>query len=264
MSDLGARTGPAPQARVGTSGWSYRHWRDVFYPAGLAASGWLAHYAQSFTTVELNASFYRVPKAETFAHWRDATPEGFLFAVKVDRRITHYGKLEGVESLWRDFLARCENLGERLGCLLFQFPATFGPDVDCLRRFLDLVDPRLRCAFEFRHPAWFCEDVYRALEQYGQALCRASSPFSDPEGPPGWPDVDVTTADFVYVRMHGSGSLYSSCYTDDELKKWAAQLRPHLRAGRDVFVYFNNDAKGYAVQNAMLLQRLLRRGRRTC
>lgn len=249
--------GQPAEARIGTSGWNYQHWRGILYPPGLRSSQWLAHYANSFNTVELNTSFYRVPKAETFARWRDATPENFVFSVKVDRRITHYGKLEGVESLWRDFLARCGNLGGKLGCLLFQFPATFGPDVDRLKRFLGSVGPELRCAFEFRHAGWFCEDVYRVLQHCRQALCRASSPR--------WPDVDVATANFVYVRMHGGSALYSSCYTDDELKKCAAGLRPHLRAGRDVFVYFNNDAHGYAVENALMLRGLLRRrARRPC
>lgn len=244
------------QARVGTSGWSYQHWKGVFYPEDLPSSRWLEYYARSFDTVELNASFYRVPKAETFARWREMTPDDFLFAVKVDRRITHYAKLERVESLWRDFLGRCQNLGEKLGCLLFQFPASFGPDVGRVARFLESLEPGLRYAFEFRHAGWFCEDVFRVLAEHGAALCRASSP--------GWPDVDVTTAHFVYVRLHGSASLYSSCYTEAELKHWARQLRFHLRAGRDVFAYFNNDAHAYAVQNAAALRRLLGRVRSPC
>jgi len=239
------------RSRIGTSGWSYQHWRGVFYPEGVPASRWLEFYAGRFDTLEINASFYRVPAEKTFLTWRDATPDGFLFAVKVDRRITHYQKLGGVADLWRDFLSRCEQLGPKRGCLLLQFPPSFGLDIDAVASFLRLVPRGVRCAFEFRHRGWFTQEVYDLLHEHNAALCRSSAP--------GFPDADVATADFIYLRMHGGSSLYASKYSDAELRRWAAALRKRLAEGRDVYVYFNNDAHGHAVENALTLRKLVER-----
>jgi uncharacterized protein YecE (DUF72 family) len=236
---------------IGTSGWSYPHWKGVFYPHDVPSALWLPHYASRFDTVEINASFYRVPAEKTFLNWRDATPDGFVFAVKVDRRITHYQKLREVRQLWESFVARCALLGKKLGCLLLQFPPSFHLDLQALADLLCLVPSGMRCAFEFRHQTWFAHEAYHLLSAHGAALCRSSAPR--------FPDADVATADFVYVRMHGGTSLYSSKYSDAELRRWSAGLRKRLKEGRDVYVYFNNDAHGYAVENALTLRRLLQK-----
>jgi uncharacterized protein YecE (DUF72 family) len=236
---------------IGTSGWSYPHWKGVFYPDDLPPALWLPHYASRFDTVEISASFYRVPAEKTFVNWRDATPEGFLFAVKVDRRITHYQKLREVRQLWESFVARCALLGKKLGCLLLQFPPSFHLDLQALADLLCLVPSGMRCAFEFRHQTWFADEAYHLLSAHAAALCRSSAPR--------FPDADVATADFVYVRMHGGIRLYSSKYDYAELRRWSTGLRRRLKEGRDVYVYFNNDAHGYAVENALTLRRLLQK-----
>jgi len=240
----------AGRAFIGTSGWSYAHWKKVFYPEGLKQRAWLEHYAQSFDTVELNASFYRVPKPEFFDSWRERTPAGFLFSVKCDRRITHWQKLEGVEALWEEFWSRASRLQEKLAVVLFQFPPQWEKDVPRLAAFLRLLPAGLRAAFEFRHPSWFCEQAYAVLRKHEAALCRASAP--------DFPDADVVTASYCYLRMHGGAARYASKYTDEELAPWAACLRGYLERGLDCYVYFNNDARGYAVENALTLKRMLR------
>jgi uncharacterized protein YecE (DUF72 family) len=214
---------------------------------------WLLHYAQSFDTVELNATFYRLPKAEVFDSWRERTPAGFLFAVKCDRRITHWQKLAGVEGLWEEFWSRASRLQEKLAILLFQFPPQWQKDVKRLAGFLPLLRAGVRTAFEFRHKSWFCEETYELLRKHDAAVCRASSP--------GFPDVDVVTAGHCYLRMHGGSALYASKYTDDELAHWAAVVRGYLRKGLDCYIYFNNDAHGYAVENALTLKGLVGRRR---
>jgi uncharacterized protein YecE (DUF72 family) len=243
---------PAGKVLIGTSGWTYAHWKKVFYPEGMRQREWLLHYCSSFDTVEINATFYRLPKAQVFDSWRERTPDGFRFAVKCDRRITHWQKLEGVEALWQEFWSRASRLEDRLGAVLFQFHPKWEIDIKRLGNFLPLLPRGVRTAFEFRHRSWFCEEIYELLRMHDAAMCRASSP--------GFPDADVVTARHCYLRMHGGSSLYASKYTGEELAEWAAVVRRYLRRGLDCYVYFNNDAHGYAVENALTLRKLLEPG----
>jgi uncharacterized protein YecE (DUF72 family) len=240
---------PAGKVLIGTSGWTYAHWKKVFYPEGMSQREWLLHYCSSFDTVEINATFYRLPKTQVFDSWRERTPPGFLFAVKCGRRITHWQKLEGVEALWEEFWSRLSRLEGKLGIVLFQFHPKWEIDTKRLANFLPLLPPGARTAFEFRHKSWFCEETYELLRKYDAAMCRASSP--------GFPDVDVVTARHCYLRMHGGTSLYASKYTDEELAEWAAVVKGYVRRGLDCYVYFNNDAHGYAVENALTLRKLV-------
>jgi uncharacterized protein YecE (DUF72 family) len=237
------------QARIGTSGWSYRHWREVFYPAGLAQRRWLEHYTAEFDTVELNATFYRLPVEQTFNGWQKRSPEGFLFAVKAPRAITHVKKLADCEDQLSRFCSRARLLAARLGPLLVQLPPRSACDIARLAAFLSHVPGNLRLAFEFRDQSWLCEPVFSLLREHNAALVRVSAPR--------FPDAAVSTADFQYLRMHGEKRLYSSKYSRETLGRWADWIAEWTSHGQDVHVYFNNDAHGYAIEDARVLRSLV-------
>lgn len=230
------------ELRVGTSGWHYRHWRDIFYPSDLDTRDWLAFYARHFDTVEINNSFYRLPSREVFVSWREKAPPGFTFTVKANRFITHVKRLNDPrESLSRFFL-NMEGLGDKLGPILFQLPPRWKANPARLQEFIGVLPPGYRYAFEFRDPSWFLPEIYRLLEDANCALCAASSP--------AFPEVRRATADFAFLRFHGGKILYGSKYSGEELADWASYARRLLQEGRDVYAYFNNDACGYALEDA--------------
>ncbi len=244
------RQGRMAAAHVGTSGWAYPGWRGIFYPRGLRQSEWLGHYARFFDTVEVNASFYRLPSEKLVAGWCARTPEGFRFAVKAWRAITHYRRLADCEDLLAGFFARIARFGDRLGPVLFQLPPRFPADPGRLARFLGLLPKGHRYAFEFRDPSWHGEAVYRLLREAGAAFC----PF-DLAGLVG---PRVITADFVYVRLHGHERRYGGAYGETLLADWARWLGDRLGEGREVWLYFDNtDEAAHAVFDAMRLKRIL-------
>jgi len=238
-----------PEYYIGTSGWHYDDWRGLFYPQELAKSKWLEFYAQHFNTVELNNSFYRLPSEKAFDNWREASPAGFIFAVKVSRFITHIKRLKNVEEPMQNFLERADLLNNKLGPLLYQLPPNMKRDDERLKAFLTTLPVRYRHVFEFRHGSWFDDGVFNILKRYNAGWCVFDMPdFTSPV---------VATADFAYVRFHGSTGLYWSNYSDKELSSWAkriAKLGENLKA---VYIYFNNDVAGYALSNAKTLVRLL-------
>ena len=245
----------AGRAFIGTSGWIYPHWGGgVFYPPGLKQEGWLDFYARHFASVEVNNSFYRLPEKHVFESWKAGTPPEFRFAVKASRFITHMKKLGAPESSAAKFLQNVAGLGEKLGVVLFQLPPFWKLNLQRLEAFLAYLQsqqimPGMRTAFEIRNTTWNCPDAHALLRKYRAALV-----FAD------WPDLAVeepVTADFVYVRRHGPTWLYSSDYSREQLQELAARIRTWLQENRDVYVYFNNDAGGYAVKNARELQELL-------
>jgi uncharacterized protein YecE (DUF72 family) len=238
---------------VGTSGYVYPHWRrGVFYPDRLRQREELAFYADRFRTVELNNPFYRLPEPESFDRWRDAVPDGFVFAVKASRYITHIKRLRDAAEPLRLFLDRASRLGLKLGPLLCQLPPTLQADLDLLCRFLDHLREGQRWVIEFRHPSWHTAEVYRTLATAGVALCI-------PVGGRVRPDL-VTTAPFAYIRMHaGRGS--GGGFTRAQLDWWAGRIGALVRSGKDCYVYFNNDPGGHAPRDARTLLDLLRSGR---
>lgn len=242
---------------AGTSGWTYGSWRGSFYPEELKSSDYLAFYARHFNSVEINYSFYHLPQPKTFEKWADATPAGFLFAVKVSKVVTHTRRLEGVEEPWRKFLDHASRLGDKLGPLLLQLPPSFQADMARLERFLELSG-RLgarRLAFEFRHASWFTREVDELVARHGATLVIGHSSR--------YPCAPLETASpFVYLRFHGPRELFASRYSEEELAAWAAHVRAWLAGGRPVYAYFNNDVGGYAIENARMLVRLVGRGRR--
>jgi uncharacterized protein YecE (DUF72 family) len=227
----------------------YPHWRGGFYPPGLPGKEALPFYAARFPTVEVNFSFYRLPERAVFASWRRETPPGFLFTVKASRYLTHMRKLKDPEEPLERLMDRARGLGRKLGPILFQFPHTWRCNVERLTGFLHVLGRYAgqRFAFEFRHSSWLVPPVYALLEQAGAALCLPVLPSLP---------LDVrVTADWTYVRMHGGRAGIG--YEGVELRWWARRLRAFLDEGRDVYVYFNNDAEGYALRDAEHLRRLM-------
>jgi len=235
-----------PQVRIGTSGWTYPHWVGPYYPARTSQSAMLSCYARDFDSVEVNHSFYRMPLPHMLRVCRETTPPDFVFAVKVHRYLTHRLRLQGVEQAVLNFVRRVALLGPKLGPLLLQFPETFRCDPPRLRAFLELLPPRLRFAFEFRHLSWFTEEVYAALRAHGAGLVLADTP--------DYPAVEEPTADFVYARLHGGEVLYRSPYTVPQLEQWRDRIRGWCAEGRDVYVYFDNDFLAFAPDNAKRLR----------
>lgn len=235
---------------IGTSGWVYAHWREVFYPVELRESGWLPFYAQHFATVELNNSFYRLPSEQAFAHWAAEVPAGFRFAVKASRYLTHLKKLKDPQEPLHRLLSRARLLGDRLGPILYQLPPNWKVNLERLQAFLACLPSNMTHVIEFRDPSWICAEVLSMLETNGIALCVTSLPgFNCPVR---------ATSQVMYIRMHGAQTLYASCYSDTELRWWSGQIVEALASGHEVYVYFNNDAFGYAVQNAHRLTELVR------
>jgi uncharacterized protein YecE (DUF72 family) len=247
-----------PKVFVGTSGYIYPHWEGIFYPENWPKSKKLEYYCQHFDTVELNNTFYRLPGEKAFEGWYKRTPKNFIFAVKVSRFITHVKKLVDCKEPWRIFLKRALILKEKLGPLLFQLPPFLKADPEKLEDFLNLITQPLnhlftyslnhsttqplRFAFEFRNESWCNEEVYKILREKNCAWVVVDSP--------SWPKVYQVTADFVYVRMHGSKILFGSKYTKRELEELVEKIKKWRKQNLDVYVYFNNDAEGFAVQNA--------------
>lgn len=240
--------GKVAELRVGTSGWHYQHWQGVFYPPRLPAREWLGFYARHFDTVEINNSFYRLPALDTFAAWREKVPNGFLFAVKASRFITHVKRLRDPDEALANFFHNMSGLREKTGPILFQLPPRWKADPGRLREFVHALPSGHRYVFEFRDPSWFVPQIYRVLEEAGCALCAASSP--------AFPEARVETADFAFLRFHGGKVLYGSKYSVEELAEWAGYARRLLEEGIDVYAYFNNDAFGYAVEDARTFLKL--------
>lgn len=236
------------RVRVGTSGWVYNHWRGNFYPKGVPQSRWLEHYAHTFETVEINATFYRMPTEQAVQHWRETAPEGFVYAVKGSRYITHIRRLLESEDEIERFFERMKSLGPTFGPVLWQLPPTMKADIDRLQRFLEALPVGVRHAFEFRHESWFADEVYELLRRHDAALVQACGERVRTDF--------RATAGFVYARFHGSAK-YHSTYTPQRLEPWAAFLSEQLAAGRDCYAYFNNDEGGHAPLDALKLLKLL-------
>lgn len=238
---------------VGTSGWSYNHWIGPFYPKGIAAGAFLSFYARRFASVEINSTFYGLPKAASQLSWLEQTPTGFLFACKASRYITHMKKLKDPEAGLATFFAAIEPLGPKLGPILFQLPPRWRLNVSRLEAFLEALPPERRYAFEFRDETWFSGETYALLERYGVAFCCYD--LAGRESP------HEVTGDFCYVRLHGPADAYEGCYNNDDLSVWAQRLLIWSKAGRDCYCYFDNDAMGCAPRNAQRLIGLLNQRR---
>jgi uncharacterized protein YecE (DUF72 family) len=237
--------------RIGCSGWAYTHWRERFYPKGLPQRQWLAYYAEHFDTVEINNTFYRLPKPSAVEGWVEQSPPGFVFAIKASRYLTHVKRLKTLDPYVNRFYEPLETLvrSEKFGPLLWQFPANFHVNAERLEAALRALPPG-RHAFEFRHESWFTEEVYDLLREHGAALVigdESSRWVSSPH---------VRTTDWTYIRLHHGSRGRHGNYSKSEIETWARRLS-QWRRDTELFVYFNNDWEGYAIRNARLLKDLL-------
>lgn len=234
---------------IGTSGWHYDHWKGSFYPVNMDHSDMLGFYSQIFSTVEINNTFYQIPEENTLLQWKVNVPHGFIFSVKASRYITHMKKLKDPASTVTRFLNNINLLGEHRGPILFQLPPNWNINRERLRSFLRFLPDGYKYTFEFRDESWFDIDICNILEEYNASFCiyefaGTVSPF-------------IITADFVYVRLHGPYVAYQGSYSTESLEEWAENITNWEKQGKEVFVYFDNDEKGYAPLNARELLSIL-------
>ncbi|WP_022682911.1 DUF72 domain-containing protein [Sphingobium bisphenolivorans] len=235
--------------RIGCSGWNYRHWRGRFYPEKLPMKQWFAFYAEHFDTVEINNSFYRLPKPETVDKWREQAPPGFCYAVKANRFLTQMKKLKDCEEPVARMMASFRQFGPTLGPILYQMPPQFGVDLERLQAFLRILPREQVHMFEFRHPSWYVDAVYALLERHGAGLCLHDMA--------GSATPRVAVGPVAYVRFHGSGGRYWGRYSETHLRGWAEWMREQASAGRPVWAYFNNDPEAQAIEDARALKALV-------
>jgi uncharacterized protein YecE (DUF72 family) len=238
--------------RIGCSGWNYAHWRERVYPKGLPSRRWLAHYAELFDTVEINNTFYRLPRRESVAAWVAESPPGFLFAVKASRFLTHMKRLTDMGQGVRRFYGRIEPLVEspKMGPVLWQLPENFHRNDERLAGALAHLPPGRHC-FEFRHASWFHDDIYELLRRHSAALVigdHPERPFQTHE----------LTADWTFIRFHYGSRGRGGNYSERELGEWAQRIESWCESA-EVYAYFNNDWNGYAVRNALLLRKMIER-----
>ena len=233
---------------IGTSGWHYSHWQGVFYPEEMAKKEFLKYYADHFQTVEINNSFYQLPKKETLSSWRNSVPSGFIFTVKASRYITHMKKLKDPSEPLHTLLETVEVLGDKLGPILFQLPPRWQFNPQRFDNFLDSLPANHRYAFEFRDPRWFNTSAYAMMSKHRAAFCiyELAGLLSPKE----------VTADFIYIRLHGPGEAYQGEYDTDALAGWAGAFYTWAKQGKEIFCYFDNDEAGYAAQDALRLQKM--------
>ena len=227
----------------------YKHWRGLLYPEGLPQKRWFERYAEEFDTVEINASFYRLPLASTFEGWREKAPPGFRYAVKVNRFITHRKKLL---DCWQEvdrFIALARALQDKVGPLLYQLPPSLHKNLERLDAFLSWLPDDLEQVVEFRHRSWYDEDVLALLDRHGVGFVA-----HDLKGlvSPRW-----ASGRTAYVRFHGAGGKYWGRYPDEALLQWTDWIREQQDQGRSVWCYFNNDIQGHAIEDARTLKSMV-------
>ncbi|HHJ40215.1 MAG: hypothetical protein AXA67_07065 [Methylothermaceae bacteria B42] len=239
-----------PGIHIGTSGWHYEHWRGRYYPLTLPTGEWLTFYARDFHCVEVNNSFYRLPSPKTVAQWTQQVPDGFIFAVKASRLMTHMKKLKNCQAPLQQFLRVVSGFGDKLGPILFQLPPRWHLNLERLRDFLHILPKEYQYTFEFRDPSWHCQPVYELLEAFDMGFCQFDLA--------GWQSPEVITSALVYIRLHGPGAAYSGCCDAAKLRQWSEKIKQWAEEGRSVFVFFDNDQNAYAVKNARQLQAMIR------
>jgi uncharacterized protein YecE (DUF72 family) len=248
-----ASPAPAP-IRIGCSGWIYRHWRGAFYPEKRAVKHWFQYYAEHFDTVEINNSFYRLPKAETFDAWREQAPSGFCYAVKANRFLTQAKKLKDCEEPLKRMMPPFRHLGEALGPILYQLPPRFRINLERLESFLQIVARDVTNIFEFRDKSWYVPETLALLDRYGASFCAHDMP--------GSASPREAVGPVAYLRFHGGEGKYWGRYSDERLIGCTDWMVAQARAGRAVWAYFNNDAEAHAIHDAQTLRAMVRQALR--
>ena len=237
------------QALIGTSGWQYPDFSQRFYPENLKKTAQLSFYAHQFPTVEINSTFYHLPKEKTVKNWQAKVPEDFVFAVKASRYITHMKNLLEPEQSLPKFYERIDSLGDKCGPILFQLPPHWEIDVERLKNFLNHLPQDHQHAIEFRNPTWFKNIIYKLLSEHHIAMCIYD--FNYRQSP------IMKTADFIYIRLHGPGRAYHDPYDFDSLGLWSNRIKGWLDSQMDVYCYFDNTHRGYAWEDAKTLLSML-------
>lgn len=232
---------------IGCSGWSYKHWRGRFYPEELKTTDWFAHYAGSFDTVEINNTFYHLPPAQTFKTWQAQAPAGFIYAVKASRYLTHVKRLKNARAALNKFLTRARGLKEHLGPVLYQLPPHWHVNLERLESFLDLLPADLQHVFEFRDQSWMTEESLQLLAERNVSFC--THDLHELRVP------RRAVGPIAYVRLHGPTGGYSGGYSEPALRGWWKWMEQQLGDGKELYVYFNNDAEAKAVRDALRLKR---------
>jgi uncharacterized protein YecE (DUF72 family) len=243
---------PPSAIHIGCSGWNYPHWRGAFYPDRLPVKRWFAFYAEQFGTVEINNSFYRLPKAETFDAWRVQAPPDFRYAVKANRFITQAKKLKDCEEPIARMMAPTRHLGQTLGPILYQLPPILRINLDRLETFLKLLPSDLTHVFEFRDASWYTEDTLALLDRFGAGF--VAHDFPD-RASPRW-----ASGKLAYIRFHGGVGKYYGRYPDEGLLDWSDWMIGQAKAGRSIWAYFNNDGAAAAIDDALTLKAMVRQG----
>jgi uncharacterized protein YecE (DUF72 family) len=234
---------------IGTSGWSYKHWAEIFYPKEVKPERYLEYYITRFSCVELNSCFYHLPLKRTVTGWINRTPETFRFCLKLSRYITHQMQLVNIEGALQKFFDVFEDMKERSGPVLIQLPPGLSFDKQLICNFFNLLKEQYsqyRFAIEVRNRSWVNEDFFDMLAQYRIAFVNADSGNR-------YPYHELATTDFVYLRLHGREQLYASNYSENVLTEYAEKIRSWLLEGKEAWVFFNNDYHGFAVKNAKKL-----------
>src|SRR5688572_26206411 len=235
---------------IGTSGWSYKHWKENFYPKGLKQADWLPFYAKSFSVTEINTSFYRLPTVETVVNWTKKVPKKFLFCPKMSRYLTHMKKLHDPEEPLERFFEIFEPMKKQMGPVLIQLPKMVKFNYDVAEHFFILLAGKYRqyqFVLEIRHPTWLQENSLTLLAKYDIALVISQSGDR-------FPYTEMVTAKYIYVRFHGPAALYASSYNDRDLKYFAKKFKKWVKEGHEIWAFFNNDIHGYAPKDALRLE----------
>jgi len=240
---------------IGTSGWSYKHWRGVFYPAHLKLSQWFPFYTQHFRNTEINTSFYRLPKQEIVKQWAAQAPANFFFCPKMSRFLTHIKRLREAEEPLTRFFGVFEHMGPRLGPVLIQLPPTLKFNAEVVEPFFQLLKAKYKnhaFAIEGRHISWLSEESISMLTRYevGFVISHSANAF---------PYAEHITAPHIYMRFHGPAKLFASSYSKQQLRQYAIRIKQWMKEGHTIWAFFNNDIGGYAIKNALELQELLNR-----
>ena len=238
------------KVRIGCSGWVYKHWRGIFYPEGLPQRLWFERYSQEFDTVEINNSFYRLPRGDTFEKWRKQAPPGFCYAVKANRFLTPAKKLKDCEEPFERMMSAVRHLGNRLGPVLYQLPPKMKINLERLESFLKILPKDVTSVFEFRNTSWYEPETYGLLDRYGASFCVHDMPGSKSER--------IAVGPIVYARFHGGEGKYWGRYSDEGLLGWTDWLIDQARSGRTCWCYFNNDIYGHAIEDARTLKAMVR------
>lgn len=238
---------------IGTSGWSYKDWKELFYPKELKTTEWLSYYAQTFSVTEINTSFYHLPKKQTVEGWVQKVPSGFLFCPKMSRYLTHFKRLKEPEESLEKFFEVFEPMQKQMGPVLIQLPPSLKFDqrtAEDLYLVLTKDYPDYSFAMEVRHRSWMDDESFELLKRYNIAFVISQSGR-------GFPYAENITADNIYIRFHGPGKLYASSYSDEMLSKFSSLFKKWVKEKHSVWAFFNNDYFGYAINNAITLEKQL-------